>query len=160
MCDETLVKIKSAIISLLGVISMAVPIEIFYHEEMPALVKHGNWIDLYAAKDYEYKAGESFLIDLGVTIIFPPGFEAWLVPRSSTFKHYGIIQTNGIGIIDQDYCGPEDVWKMPVYALRDGRIKKHTRIAQFRVIPSMCVDVSTTQTLGEKSRGGFGSTGI
>lgn len=138
---------------------MTVQVEIFYHTEMPELVQCGNWIDLYTAQEYNYEAGESLLLDLGVTIVFPPGFEAWLAPRSSTFKNYGLIQTNSIGVVDQEYCGPRDIWRMPVYALRAGHIPRHARVAQFRIMPSMVADIVKTTTLGEKSRGGFGSTG-
>ena len=90
----------------------------------------------------------------------PDGYEAWIVPRSSTFKKYHIIQTNGIGIIDNSYCGDNDEWKMPVLAMRDTFIPKGTRICQFRVIKSMKYprwkEVTTLET---ESRGGFGSTG-
>lgn len=139
---------------------MTVKVEIFYHADIPAIRQYGNWADLFAAEDYTYKAGDSFMINLGITVVFPPGYEALIVPRSSTFKNYGIIQTNSIGVVDQDYCGPKDIWRMPVYALRDGEIKKDSRVAQFRIISSMDAEIVETTNLGRISRGGFGSTGI
>lgn len=120
----------------------------------------GEWIDLRTAKLIAIRQGESTLIPLGVIISVPSGYESVLVPRSSTFKKYGIIQTNGIGVIDHLYCGPNDEWKMPVYATRDTVIPANTRICQFRIIPSQEVTIRTVNdVMQEKSRGGFGSTG-
>lgn len=105
-------------------------------------------------------AGESTLINLGVSIELPEGYEAIMAPRSSTFKNYGIIQTNGIGVIDHAYCGEQDVWKMPVYATRTARISAGDRIAQFRIQPVQgAVDVIEVEHLTGKDRGGVGSTG-
>ena len=130
--------------------------------------ENGNWIDLKCSKDYSLKKGEFALIDLGVAMKLPVGFEAHLVPRSGTFKKYGLIQTNSIGIIDNSYSGNNDIWKMPVYALdRDVEIKKGERLCQFRLMPTM-EDVGKIQmngmiieveTLDSIDRGGFGSTG-
>ena len=78
-----------------------------------------DWIDLRAAEEVELKAGEFKLIHLGVAMQLPEGYEAHIVPRSSTFKNFGIIQTNHCGIIDESYCGPNDWFYMPAYALRD-----------------------------------------
>ena len=78
-----------------------------------------DWIDLRASEEVELKGGEFKLIPLGVAMELPKGYEAHLVPRSSTFKNYGILQTNSCGIIDRSYCGDEDMWRMPVYATRD-----------------------------------------
>ena len=120
----------------------------------------GEWIDLRTAKLIAIRQGESTLIPLGVIISVPSGYESILVPRSSTFKKYGIVQTNGIGVIDHLYCGPNDEWKMPVYATRDTVIPANTRICQFRIIPSQEVTIRTVNdVMQEKSRGGFGSTG-
>jgi dUTP pyrophosphatase len=78
-----------------------------------------DWIDLRASEEVSLKAGEFCLIPLGVAMELPEGYEAHVVPRSSTFKNYGIIQTNSCGIIDGTYCGDDDMWRMPVYAVRD-----------------------------------------
>ena len=119
-----------------------------------------DWIDLRASEDVEMKAGEFKLIPLGVAMELPKGYEAHLVPRSSTFKNYGIIQTNSCGIIDCTYCGDEDMWRMPVYATRDTRIQKNDRICQFRIMENQPkVTFSQVESLGNENRGGFGSTG-
>lgn len=120
----------------------------------------GEWIDLRTAARVVLRPGDFTLIPLGVIISVPSGYESILVPRSSTFKKYGIIQTNGIGVIDHLYCGPNDEWKMPVYATRDTVIPANTRICQFRIIPSQEVTIRTVNDVMQtKSRGGFGSTG-
>lgn len=91
-------------------------------------IPNGDWVDLRASKDVELKKGNFKLIPLGVGMILPEGYEAHIVPRSSRFKHYGIIQTNSVGIIDNSYSGDNDEWKMPVYATRDTVIHKNERI--------------------------------
>ena len=119
-----------------------------------------DWIDLRASEDVELKAGEFRLIPLGVAMELPKGYEAHLVPRSSTFKNYGIIQTNSCGIIDCTYCGDEDMWRMPVYATRDTVIRKNDRICQFRIMEHQPkITFSQVESLGNINRGGFGSTG-
>ncbi len=119
-----------------------------------------DWIDLRASEDVELKAGEFRLIPLGVAMELPKGYEAHLVPRSSTFKNYGIIQTNSCGIIDCTYCGDEDMWRMPVYATRDTVIRKNDRICQFRIMENQPkITFSQVESLGNINRGGFGSTG-
>ena len=106
------------------------------------------------------KAGELRVIRLGVGMILPEGYEAHVAPRSSTYKNFGIIQTNSIGIIDHSYCGEEDEWKMSAYALRDTVIHKNDRICQFRIVEKQPdFELVTVEDLKEKSRGGFGSTG-
>lgn len=139
-------------------------LEIKYHyPDMQKIEKinQGDWIDLRAAKNYHLKKGEFALIDLGVSIKLPEGYEAHLAPRSSTFKRYGIIQTNSIGVIDCSYCGDNDIWMMPVYAVRDADISKDDRICQFRIFENQPrVDFVEVESLGEESRGGFGSTGV
>lgn len=92
-----------------------------------------DWIDLRASEEVTLKAGEFCLIPLGVAMELPEGYEAHVVPRSSTFKNYGIIQTNSCGIIDGTYCGDDDMWRMPVYAVRDTVIHVNDRICQFRI---------------------------
>ena len=119
-----------------------------------------DWIDLRAAADVTLKKGEFKLIPLGVAMELPEGYEAHVVPRSSTFKNYGIIQTNSCGIIDGTYCGDDDMWRMPVYAVRDTVIHVNDRICQFRIFenqPKIMFD--EVESLGNKNRGGFGSTG-
>lgn len=120
-----------------------------------------DWIDLRAAEDVELKAGEFRLIHLGVAMQLPEGYEAHIVPRSSTFKNFGVIQTNHMGVIDETYCGDTDQWMFPAYATRDTEIKANDRICQFRIIehqPTLVFE--ETDTLSAESRGGFGSTGV
>ncbi len=119
-----------------------------------------DWIDLRCAKEVRMKAGEFRLIPLGVAMQLPEGFEAHVVPRSSTFKNFGIIQTNHTGIIDESYCGDNDQWFMPAYALRDTEIHVNDRICQFRIVehqPQLAFE--ETEELGNRDRGGLGSTG-
>lgn len=127
---------------------------------LPYQAKGGDWIDLCTKEDVILKAGEFKLIDLGVAMKLPKGYEALVVPRSSTFIKYGIIQTNCLGIIDETYCGNHDVWKFPALALRDTEIGSCTRIAQFRIIKHQPdIRFFELENLPDKSRGGFGSTG-
>ena len=123
-------------------------------------IAKGDWIDLRAAEDVEMKAGEFRLIPLGVGMILPEGYEAHIAPRSSTFKNFGILQTNSIGVVDSSYCGEEDQWKMAAYALRDTVIRKNDRICQFRIMEKQPeIEFETVEQLRQESRGGFGSTG-
>lgn len=120
----------------------------------------GDWIDLRAAEDVDLWAGDFRVISLGVSMKLPDGYEAHIVPRSSTFKNWGIIQTNGMGIIDNSYSGDGDVWGMPVYAVRNTSIKKGDRICQFRIVEKMQKPaVIEVDHLAGADRGGFGSTG-
>lgn len=120
-----------------------------------------DWIDLRAAKEIVMQAGEFQLIPLGVAMELPEGYEAHIVPRSSTFKNFGIIQTNHTGIIDHSYHGSEDWWYMPAYALRDTVIQKNSRICQFRIQKNQpLLAFEEVGRLGGKNRGGIGSTGI
>lgn len=120
-----------------------------------------DWIDLRAAERIELKAGEYKLIHLGVAMQLPEGYEAHIVPRSSTFKNYGIIQTNHCGIVDNKFCGPSDWWHMPVYALRDTVIEAGDRICQFRIQKNQpVIEFEEADELDADDRGGFGSTGI
>lgn len=121
----------------------------------------GDWIDLRCADDIELKAGEFRLIPLGVAMQLPDGYEAHVVPRSSTFKNYGIIQTNSMGVIDESYCGDNDFWFFPAYALRDTRINFNDRICQFRIVKHQpSINFEEVEVLDNKDRGGHGSTGI
>ena len=124
-------------------------------------ISNGDWIDLRSAKDVEIKKGDFKLIPLGVGMILPEGYEAHVAPRSSTFKHYGIIQTNSLGIIDNSYSGDNDQWMMPVYATRDTVIHKNERICQFRIMQIQpVISFEEVEHLNDVDRGGFGSTGI
>ena len=119
-----------------------------------------DWIDLRAAEEVELKAGEFKLIHLGVAMQLPEGYEAHIVPRSSTFKKWGIIQTNHCGIVDNSYCGPNDWWRMPVFALRDTKIEVNDRICQFRIQKNQPTLVfNEVEEMESNNRGGFGSTG-
>lgn len=119
-----------------------------------------DWIDLRASETVELKAGEFKLIPLGVAMELPKGYEAHVVPRSSTFKNYGLLQVNSCGIIDGSYCGDEDMWRMPVYAIRDTVVNLNDRICQFRIMQNQPQIVfQEVNALGNSNRGGFGSTG-
>lgn len=122
--------------------------------------RKSDWIDLRTRERIELKKGEHVLIPLGVAIQLPEGYEAIVAPRSSAFKHWGILQTNSIGVIDETYCGDEDEWMMSVYATRDAVIERFDRICQFRVIRHQPeIEIKEVEKLGNESRGGFGSTG-
>lgn len=132
-------------------------------------ISKGNWIDLRAAEDKKLRAGEYALIPLGIGMELPAGYEAHIVPRSSTFKNFGIIQTNHQAVIDGPdrktgkggYCGDNDQWFMPVYAVRDTLIHINDRICQFRIMEQQPDIVFVeTEHLGDIDRGGFGSTGV
>lgn len=124
------------------------------------VIECGDWIDLRSAEDVEMKQGEFRIISLGVSMQLPKGYEAHVVPRSSTFKNWGILQTNSMGVIDESYCGNDDVWGFPALAMRNTKINKGDRICQFRIMkhmePVLLVEVDT---LDNENRGGFGSTG-
>lgn len=120
-----------------------------------------DWIDLRSAIDVDLKQGEFKLIPLGVAMEIPEGFEAHVVPRSSTFKNFGIIQANSMGIIDHSYCGDNDQWFMPVIAMRDTHISFNDRICQFRIMENQpTVEFMELEHLDGADRGGFGSTGV
>ena len=98
----------------------------YFHEDMEPLCYvegKSDWIDLRTAEEVTLKAGEFRLIPLGIAIALPEGYEAHLAPRSSTFKNYGILQTNSIGVVDWSYRGDNDQWCMPVWATRDVTIE-------------------------------------
>ena len=119
-----------------------------------------DWIDMRASEEVTLKAGEFALIPLGVAMELPKGYEAHLVPRSSTFKNWGIIQTNSVGIVDGSYCGDNDMWRMPVYAVRDTVIHVNDRICQFRIEKHQpTIGFEEVDHLNGEDRGGIGSTG-
>lgn len=139
-------------------------LKIKYHAEGLEKIKKiekGDWIDLRSAYDEEFKLGEFGFIDLGISIKIPTGYEAHLAPRSSTFKNYGLLQVNSVGIIDESYSGNDDIVKMPVYATRNTVIKKNDRVCQFRIIEKMPeLSIVEVNNMEDESRGGFGSTGV
>ena len=136
-------------------------IKIKYHDkELPRAVKMGDWVNLRAAENVEMEQGEYKLLSLGVSMQLPAGYEAHLAPRSSTFKNFGVISANSIGIIDEAYCGDNDIWRFPVIAMRKTTINKGDRICQFRIVKKMpAVKFVEVETLGNADRGGIGSTG-
>lgn len=142
-----------------------VQIKVFDEACRPEAIENGDWIDLKAMEDVFLGMGEFRLIPLGVAMKLPDGYEAHIAPRSSTFKNYGIIMTNSVGVVDNSYCGTNDMWKFPAFKLGAGLkgplIKKGERICQFRIIkkqPKIVFEDSTLED--QKDRGGFGSTGV
>ncbi len=135
----------------------------YFNEQMERLAYiegKSDWIDLRAAEDVVMKRGDFTLIPLGVAMELPQGYEAHIVPRSSTFKNFGIIQINHMGIIDESYCGDNDQWKFPAYALRDTEICAGDRICQFRIMEHQpAIHFEEVSSLEHEDRGGFGTTG-
>lgn len=138
-------------------------ITILYHKKQMSRIEKiskGDWIDLRLAETVTLKKGEYQLLSLGVSIKLPKGYEALVAPRSSTFKNYGILLANSIGIIDETYCGTNDIWKFPALATRDITIPADTRIAQFRIIKHQPkIEFIIANKLSNSNRGGIGSTG-
>lgn len=121
----------------------------------------GDWIDLRAGETVELKAGDFKLIPLGVAMELPNKYEAHVAPRGSTFKNYGTLETNSVGVVDESYKGDDDQWFMPVYATRDTVIEFDDRICQFRIMEKMPkVEFEEVDVLGNENRGSHGSTGI
>ena len=139
------------------------PIKIKYVKDGMKEIKditNGDWIDLRVGEDVHLEPNEFRLIPLGVAMKLPEGYEALVIPRSSTFKKYGIIQANSIGLIDESYDGDNDEWQFPAYATREVFIPKNTRICQFRIFEHQpTVILLETKHLSDTCRGGFGSTG-
>lgn len=138
-------------------------IKIKYHTNEIDKIKEiaiGDWIDLRAAETVLLHKGDFALISLGVSMKLPDGYEAHVVPRSSTFKKWGVLQTNSMGIIDNSYSGTNDIWRFPALAVRDTVINKNDRICQFRIVKRQpTVEFEEMDTLDAVDRGGFGSTG-
>lgn len=143
----------------------------YFNGQHPIEIKaNGNWIDLRANEDVFIPKGQAKKIPLGIAMELPEGYEAHLLPRSSTFKNFGLIQTNGQGIIDTSYCGDHDEWCMNAFCLHPmtmingfegSQVHKGDRICQFRIMKSQPeIIFETVETLGNADRGGFGSTGI
>ncbi len=130
-------------------------------------ISKGNWIDVYANDDVFVPQGERAMIPLGFALELPRGWEGHLAPRSSTFKTWGIIQTNSLGIVDDTYIGDNDQWHMPVFCLKaidvesnGSWIRKGDKIGQFRIMEVMPeIEFEEVESFGNEDRGGFGSTG-
>lgn len=145
--------------------SVPMEIKIKYHSGMEQWpieeYDKGDWIDLRAAEDVTLVKFQSAMISLGVSMQLPEGYHAQLLPRSSTFKNFGIIMANSMGIIDNSYCGDNDIWHFPAIAMKNGVIHKGDRIAQFRIVKnSESVAFVPVDTLGNPDRGGLGSSGV
>ena len=142
----------------------ALEILIKYHDkDLGRIVKIpvGDWIDLRSAEQVDMDPNQFRIISLGISMKLPEGYEAHVLPRSSTFKKWGILQTNGIGIIDESYCGEDDVWKFPALAMRHTTIFKGDRICQFRIVKKMPeVKFTEVNHMTDANRGGIGSTGV
>lgn len=129
-------------------------------------ITKGNWIDVYAYEDTFVPEGERAMINLGFALELPKGWEGHLAPRSSTFKTWGVIQTNSVGVVDDTYIGDNDIWHMPVYCLQakdeNGTwIKTGDKIGQFRIMEVMPeIEFEEVESFGNQDRGGFGTTGV
>jgi dUTP pyrophosphatase len=138
-------------------------IKIKYHDknlEKIEKIPVGDWIDLRSAVTVDMNAGDFLIIPLGVSMKLPKGYEAHVVPRSSTFKKWGVLQTNSMGVIDESYCGDRDIWGFPALAMRNTTIFKGDRICQFRIVKKMEeVKFTEVDQMEDPDRGGFGSTG-
>lgn len=143
---------------------MALQIKIKYiNKEITKIekIENGDWLDLRSAIDITMLKGEFKLIPLGIAMELPKGYEGHMQPRSSTYKKFGIIQTNSQGIIDESFCGDNDQWLFPAYALKNTIIHKNDRICQFRIVKKMPeVELVEVEMLNNKDRKGLGSTGI
>ena len=135
---------------------MEIKIKYFDNIDKIKKIKDGDWIDLRASETVTLKKDEFKLIPLGIGMKLPEGYEAHIVPRSSTFKNFGIIQTNSFGIIDNSYSGNDDQWFFPAYALRDTMVNKNDRICQFRIEKKQPdFDLEIVEKLYDSNRGGF-----
>lgn len=137
-------------------------VKIKYKDNVAHLVDltKGDWIDLASPKSIVYKKGDLVQVDFGVAMELPSGYEAHLAPRSSLFQNTGLLLTNGVGVIDNSYCGDEDYWGAKFYATRDGLIEEGQRLCQFRIIENQPnIHFKEVKHLGNENRGGYGSTG-
>lgn len=129
-------------------------------EKLAYIDGKSDWIDLRASEEVTLKQGEFALVPLGVAMELPKGYEAHIVPRSSTYKNFGVIQANHCGVVDGSYCGDNDMWHMPVIAMRDTQIHVNDRICQFRIMKNQPeILFEEVEHLEGKDRGGFGTTG-
>ena len=128
--------------------------------KLPEAIENGDWIDLRSAETVTLEVGEYRVISLGISMKLPDGYEAHVLPRSSTFKKWGILLVNGMGIIDNSYCGDNDIWGFPALAMRRTKIHEGDRICQFRIMKNQPKLLFTrVDHLEGADRGGFGSTG-
>lgn len=129
--------------------------------DVPTKIQVGNWVDLRSAEDVDLKSFEFRKISLGISMNLPDGYEAHVVPRSSTFEKWGILMTNSMGVIDDTYCGNDDIWRFPALAMRETHISKGDRICQFRIMKIQPeLEFSLVEKLHAPNRGGFGTTGM
>lgn len=144
-------------------VAEALEILVKYHDKDLGKIEKlpvGDWIDLRCAERVDMDAGQFKIISLGVSMKLPEGYEAHVLPRSSTFKKWGILMTNSMGIIDESYCGERDIWGFPALAMRNTTIFKGDRICQFRIVKKMPeVTFIEVNHMEDADRGGFGSTG-
>ena len=120
----------------------------------------GDWIDLRSAERVDMDPNQFRIISLGISMKLPEGYEAHVLPRSSTFKKWGILMVNSMGVIDESYCGERDIWGFPALAMRSTTIFKGDRICQFRIVKKMPeVKFTEVERMEAADRGGFGSTG-
>ena len=137
-------------------------VKIKYHNDVLPIEKmaNGDWIDLRAAEDVHMDAGDYRLISLGISMKLPEGYEAHIIPRSSTYRRWGIIQANNMGIVDNSYSGDNDIWMFPAIAIRDTNIYKNDRICQFRIVEKQPdFNFIEVEHMDDPDRGGFGSSG-
>lgn len=148
---------------------MKVKIRVITDGCMPVRAEGGDWYDLFCARDtlipsstrYELNPKPT-MIPLGVAMEIPENMCAIVAPRSSTPGKHGIVMANSIGVIDNQYKGPNDEWQFPAYGIqaRGGVIKKGTRIAQFTLIRKRNIEFVESDLEENADRGGFGSTGL
>ena len=130
-------------------------------EPLTYVAGKSDWIDLRAAREMSFEPGEFKLIPLGIAVKLPAGYEAHVAPRSSTFRHFGLLQVNGVGVVDGSYCGDNDEWFVPMLATRAVTVHKGDRICQFRILKNQPpLEFVAVEHLEGEDRGGFGSTGI
>lgn len=154
---------------------MKLKVKVKLHDggKLPQVIKKGDWIDLTTSENVSMRQWEYRNICLGVSMELPKGFEAVVVPRSSTFKKHGVLQTNSFGVIDNSFNSDFDIWHFPAFSMRETSIPEGTRICQFKVqlsqfatpwqkikwLLTRSVEFESVYTLGHEKRGGFGSTG-
>ena len=112
-------------------------------------------------KKITYHKGDFLMLPLGISIKQPKGYEVNLLPRSSTFKNFGIIQANSMAVGDDTFISDNDMYHYPAIALTDGEIYLYDRICQMQVNKTTNLKLNEVDTLGDnKARKGFGSTGV
>ena len=145
-------------------VEMDEKIKIKYHvkelEKLRYIDGKSDWIDLRVAEEVKMKAGEFRLISMGISVELPKGYEMWILPRSSAFKNFGVIQTNAMGVVDESFCGDNDIIHMPILAMRDTEMHINDRIGQFRIAKHQAeIHFVEVEHLNHADRGGFGTTG-